>query len=65
MFVPNFMRMHPIVVETFTQNHKCEPRGGTRGKVKRSPKSIEFILWGPSISAPNFMEIHSIVVEVF
>ena len=26
---------------------KCQPAGGSRGKVKRSQKSVGFIQWGP------------------
>ncbi len=26
-FAPHFMAIHPIVVETFPQNHKCQPHG--------------------------------------
>ncbi len=31
MSVPNSVVIHPIV-ENFTQNHKCEPNSGARGK---------------------------------
>ncbi len=39
--------------------------GGARGKVRRSPKSLGFILSGPWIVLPIFLEIHPIVVEIF
>lgn len=37
----------------FTENHKCQPHGGTRGKVRGRPKSAGFILKGPWMSVQN------------
>lgn len=34
------------------------------GKAIGSPKSVDFILWGPLISVEKFMAIHPIV-EIF
>ncbi len=49
----------------FTENHKCQPHGGARGKVREWPKSLGFILWAPYISVPHFITIHPIFVQIF
>lgn len=33
------LAIHPIFVEIFHSNDKCQPPGGARGKVRGSPKS--------------------------
>ncbi len=44
MFQLHFIAVHPRV-RHLTQNHKCEPCCSSRGKVRRSPESLTFILW--------------------
>ncbi len=44
---------------------KLRPAGGARGKVRVSPVSVGFILWGPWTSARNFMAIHPVDVKIF
>ena len=41
------------------------PTGGAKGKVRRSAKSLGFILSAQQISVLNLMSIHHIVVEPF
>ncbi len=49
----------------FTQNRKCQPRGGTTGKVKSSPKSLGYIVWVLWMSVHNVGPIHLVNVEIF
>lgn len=51
-YAANLMASHPIVVETFYSNHRCQHNGGPRGKLRGSWQSVS-----PWISAPNFMAI--------
>lgn len=42
----------------FNKKTKCQPHAGTSGKLRRSPKSLGFMVWEPWISEPNFMVFH-------
>ncbi len=37
---------------------------GSWWKIGGSPKSLEFILWGPWVPVQNFMPIHQLIVEI-
>ena len=47
------------------KNHKCEPHGGARRKVRGSPKSLGYIIQEPWTSATDVKAIHSIFVKIF
>lgn len=53
------------ILRHFTEILKCQLAGGTTGKVRASPKSADFVLWGPWMFIQNFMAICSIIVEIF
>lgn len=50
-------------ISLWTPDNK--PHGGAGGKVKGSPKLVEFILWGPWMFVQNFSQIQPIAVEIF
>ncbi len=56
---------NPTVFEYFIKKQKWQPHGGDRGKVRGSPKSVDFILWASWMSALNLTAIHPVVVEIF
>ncbi len=45
----------------FTKNQECQPRGGTRGKVRDIKVRIIHLLG--TMNVKNFMPIHSIILE--
>lgn len=55
MPVANFMAIQVIVAMAFHPNHKCQPRSGARGEVRKSPR--------PWMS--NSVPIHPVDAETF
>lgn len=51
MPVPTFVQIHPADISHGL--NQTWPAGGATGKVRESPKSLGFVLWGPCISEHN------------
>ncbi len=53
------------VVDISQDKWKLLPASGARGKVRRSPKSLQFIFWAPWISVQNFPAVPPVDISVW
>lgn len=61
-WVPSCRKHNPSDSCWDISHHKCD--SGPRGKVRRSLKSLGFILWGPWTTVETLMAIYPTVVEL-
>ncbi len=52
------------LLKHFTLDQKCQPAGGSRGKVRGSPKSSGFIIWQPYAPVQLFVPIHEVLCDI-